>query len=354
MFRRRLFQGVLLTGLVLSALAVFGQENDEPNPIKWTIKAQPSNSFANWNLFTLELRANIDRGWHLYSTEKVEGGPSPTRITLVPGQGFEIAGEIDCPATRSAYDPNFQVTTEFYEGEAAFNIPIKLTAATVAEKIRVQVRYQTCTPTICLPPKLLELEARLEGEETKSNDFPDKPRVMPPDLQIRTVTDGSLPEDKSVAKAATGTTVNDFDFVDFTGKARRFSEFRGHVVLLDFWASWCSPCLADIPQLKNVFQKYHTQGFEIIGMDSETLGQKDIDAEFAKDAQKKAREIVSTRGVTWTQATAESSLPVAVGSFGIESLPAKILIDRNGKIVARIKDVANLEELLPGLLKPIN
>jgi thiol-disulfide isomerase/thioredoxin len=335
MFRRRLFQGVLLTGFVLSALAVFGQENDEPNPIKWTINARPSHALSKWDLFTLELRATIDRGWHLYSTEKVDGGPSPTRITLLSGQGFEVAGDIDSPAPRSAYDPNFQVATEFYESEVAFTIPIKLTAATVAEKIRVQVRYQTCTPTICLPPKLLELEARLTGEETNAiTGSKDKP-----------VTNKS---------GATGTTVADFDFVDFTGKARRFSEFRGRVVLLDFWASWCSPCLADIPQLKNAFQKYHAQGFEIIGMDSETLGQKDIDAEFAKDAQQKAREIVSTRGVVWTQATAESSLPVAVRSFGIENLPAKILIDRNGKIVARIKDVANLDELLPALLKAAN
>ena len=146
----------------------------------------------------------------------------------------------------------------------------------------------------------------------------------------------------------------DFDFIDFTGKTRRFSEFRGRVVLLDFWASWCSPCLADIPQLKSVYQKYHAQGFDIIGMDSEMLGQKDLDAEFAKEAQLKAREIVSTRGISWTQATAESSLPVAVRSFGIESLPAKILINRNGEIVARIKDVANLDELLPALLKAAN
>ena len=336
MFHRRLFQALLLTGLFSSALPVCAQETDEPNPIKWSIKAQPSHSLAKWSLFTLELRAAIDRGWHLYSTEKVEGGPSPTRITLVSGQGFEIACEIDSPAPRSAYDPNFQVATEFYEGEVAFTIPIKLTTApTVAEKVRVQVRYQTCTPTICLPPKLLELEARLEGEETKSNSA----------TETRPVTD---------KPGASGTSVADFEFVDFTGKSRRFSEFRGRVVLLDFWASWCSPCLADIPQLKSVYEKYRSQGFEIIGMDSETLGQKEVDAEFAKDAQNKAREIVSSRGITWAQATSESSLPVAVGSFGVESLPAKILIDRNGRIVARIKDVADLDGILPSLLKPAN
>jgi thiol-disulfide isomerase/thioredoxin len=335
MFHQRSFQLVLFTFAIFSALSVCAQETGEPDPIKWALKAQTANSSSGKNQFTLELRATIDRGWHLYSTEKVEGGPSPTRISLVTGQSFEIAGEIDSPAPRSAYDPNFQVATEFYEGEVAFTIPIKSTASVPGEQVRVQVRYQTCTPTICLPPKLLELETRLNGEETKSNSSTEaKPVPNKP--------------------GANGTTVADFDFVDFTGKSRRFSEFRGRVVLLDFWASWCSPCLADIPQLKNIYLKYHAQGFEIIGLDSETLGQKDVDAEFAKDAQMKAREIVSTRGVSWTQATAASSLPIAGGSFGIESLPAKILIDRNGQVVGRIKDVANLEELLPALLKAAN
>jgi thiol-disulfide isomerase/thioredoxin len=177
------------------------------------------------------------------------------------------------------------------------------------------------------------LETAVSGEETKL-------------VQV-----AAPPENPATLKSiTTGALVPDFNFTDFNGKLRRFSEFRGRVVLLDFWASWCSPCLADIPQLKNAYQKFHAQGFEIIGMDSETLGQKEIDPEFAKEAQLKAREIVNTRGVSWTQATADSSLPIAVGSFGIENLPAKVLIDRSGKVVARIKNVSELNELLPGLL----
>src|SRR6266576_2363196 len=169
MFHQRSFQLLLLTLVIFSALPARAQETDEPNPIKWALKAQTANSSSSKNLFTLELRAAIDRGWHLYSTEKVEGGPSPTRITLASGQSFEIAGEIDSPAPHSAYDPNFQVATEFYEGEVAFTIPIKPTTSAVTERIRVQVRYQTCTPTICLPPQLMELEARLNGEEPKAS-----------------------------------------------------------------------------------------------------------------------------------------------------------------------------------------
>ena len=309
---------------------VIAQDNGEPNPIKWTAKAEVMPSSGT---LTVELLASIESGWHLYSLEKVEGGPSPTRISVLPDQKVEMAGEINSPAPHSAYDPNFQVATEFYEGQVAFTIPLRSTTSSFADKVRLQVRYQTCTPTICLPPRLIELEAPL------NRNYP-----------LRTAPTNDKPAAKKQAEI--GDTIGDFDFIDFTGKARRFSEFRGQIVLLDFWASWCSPCLADIPQLKNAYQKYHARGFEIIGMDSETLGQKDIDPEFAKDAQMKAREIVSTRGVIWTQATAESSLAVAVGSFGIESLPAKILINRNGQIVARIKDVTDLDKLLPALLKP--
>ena len=329
MFRRRLFRVLLLTALAASPLAVSGQE---PDPIKWSIKA--SSSASNKETFADELTARIDNGWHLYSTEKVEGGPSPTRITLSPGQKFEVAGEIDSPAPHSAYDPNFQVATEFYEGIVPFTIPIRAIApSALSEKLRVQVRYQTCTPTICLPPKLIELETPVTGEAMKVVQAPMAPENP---ATLKSVTTGGI--------------VPDFNFTDFDGKSRRFSEFRGRVVLLDFWASWCSPCLADIPQLKTAYQKYHARGFEIIGMDSEMLGQKEIDAEFAKDSQTRAREIVNTRGVNWTQSISESSVPVAVRLFAIENLPAKFLIDRNGKVIAQIKTIAEFDDLLPKLL----
>jgi thiol-disulfide isomerase/thioredoxin len=328
MRRRRLPRLVLLTAFSVWGLTVAAQETDEPNPIKWTVKAQPGS--ADKKTFTVELRARIDTGWHLYSTEKIEGGPSPTRITLLPGQNLELAGEIDSPAPHSAYDPNFQTATEYYEGEVIFTIPLRSTSS--ATRVRLQVRYQTCTPTLCLPPKLLELEAPLSGDETKPQ--------------------GATAANTLVSNAlATGAAVVDFDFTDFNGKSRHFSEFRGKVVLLDFWASWCSPCLADIPPLKTDYENYQRLGFEIIGMDSETLGQKDVDAEFAKAAQMKAREIVATRGVPWTQSTADSSVPVAARLFGIENLPVKILIGRDGKVIARLKSVSELDELLKKLLR---
>ena len=151
---------------------------------------------------------------------------------------------------------------------------------------------------------------------------------------------------------AVGAQVPEFSFTDFNGKSHKFSEYRGHYVLIDFWATWCKPCLADIPHLKELYTKYHERGLEIIGMDSETLGQEegDTDPEFAKETQARARTIVSTRGAVWTHATAETAVPVAVKIFGVESLPTKILIDAQGKVIARIEESSELDQLLAGLL----
>jgi thiol-disulfide isomerase/thioredoxin len=146
--------------------------------------------------------------------------------------------------------------------------------------------------------------------------------------------------------------VPDFEFMDFNGKPRKFSEFFGHVVLIDFWATWCKPCLADIPHLKELYAKYRDQGFEIIGMDSETFGQdaEDNDPVFAKERDVRARQIVSTRGASWTHATAATAVPLAEKVFGVKTLPTKILIDAHGKIVARVEEGAELDAWLEKLL----
>lgn len=142
----------------------------------------------------------------------------------------------------------------------------------------------------------------------------------------------------------------DFDFTDLGGKAHKFSEFRGKVVLLDFWATWCAPCLADIPKLKAVYEKYKAKGFEIVGLNAEALGDDAVDAETAKENAANVNRVVTTRKVNWTIATSETSVPVATKIFGIESLPAKILIDKDGKIIAVGGEKDDLEEIVAKLL----
>ncbi|MEQ1642028.1 MAG: TlpA disulfide reductase family protein [Pyrinomonadaceae bacterium] len=140
--------------------------------------------------------------------------------------------------------------------------------------------------------------------------------------------------------------VPDFGFTDFSGKKRKFSEFKGKVVLIDFWATWCGPCLADIPKLKKIHEKYKADGFEILGLNAETIGDEDPDPAFAKEAAKRAIQIVTTRGVTWPQGNSATSLPVAVNNFGVKVLPTKILIGRDGKIIARLGEKDDTEKII--------
>lgn len=145
----------------------------------------------------------------------------------------------------------------------------------------------------------------------------------------------------------------DFEFTDLSGKSHQFSEFRGKIVLLDFWATWCAPCLADIPKLKAVYEKHKNEGFEIIGLNVETIGDDDGEAPNAKATKENlahAKQIALTRKIIWTIATSETSVPVATKIFGIEALPAKILIDKDGKIIAVVSEKDDLETIVEKLL----
>lgn len=150
----------------------------------------------------------------------------------------------------------------------------------------------------------------------------------------------------------TDDSAKEFAFTDFSGKARKFSEFRGKYVLLDFWATWCKPCLADIPKLKELYAKHKAGGFEILGMDAETIGDEESepDPEFAKETEARAKSIVTTRAVTWTNATSATAVPIASKTFAVKALPAKILIDPNGRIVKQFKDITEIDETLTKVL----
>ena len=175
----------------------------------------------------------------------------------------------------------------------------------------------------------------------KVNDSAASPNAKTTDLQIIGKTE--KPDAKEI----------NFDFIDFTGKARKFSEFRGKVVLLDFWATWCAPCLADIPKLKALYEKHKADGFEIVGMNVETIGDdsQPSDPEFATESAAHAKQTVVARKVSWTVATSATAVPVATKVFGVESLPTKILIDKDGKVIATVGEKDDLTGIVEKLLE---
>lgn len=150
---------------VVALLVIAGAAQEIPeNVVKWSLALEQPSPQKPGATFKALLRARIEEGWHLYSLDQREDGPKPTRISAPPNQPFELAGEIESPTPLVAMDENFGFETEFYEEAAVFGLPLRVAASAAQgqHKLQVQVRYQTCTQKLCLPPKTVKLGLTVE------------------------------------------------------------------------------------------------------------------------------------------------------------------------------------------------
>ena len=129
-----------------------------------------------------------------------------------------------------------------------------------------------------------------------------------------------------------------FSETDVDGKPLSLADHKGKVVLIDFWATWCPPCRAEIPNVVATYKKYHDQGFDIIGVS--------LDQE-----REKLLSYTKQNEMTWPQFFDGQGWgnKLAV-KYGIESIPATFLLDGNGVIIA--KDLRG-EALAPAVAKAV-
>ncbi|MGA9115875.1 MAG: TlpA disulfide reductase family protein [Bacteroidota bacterium] len=140
-------------------------------------------------------------------------------------------------------------------------------------------------------------------------------------------------------EAPAQTKAPDFSLTDARGGRVQMASLKGKVVAVNFWATWCPPCRAEIPGFIEVYRKFREKGLEIVGVSLDRQGWTVV------------RPYLKKNPIEYPVVIGDAALADAYG--GVEAIPTTVLVDRSGKIVKRhvgYLSRADFEKMLAGLL----
>ena len=144
----------------------------------------------------------------------------------------------------------------------------------------------------------------------------DRVKQSAPGLELKNAVE-------ALAAVSIGGTAPDITLMTPDSTELSLSSLRGHYVLLDFWASWCGPCMGEVPHLKETYDKFHKKGFEIYGVS------------FDRDRDKWLAA-VKDNGMDWIHVSELQQFDNrAAKDYAVQGIPSNFLIDAQGVIVAK-------------------
>jgi len=204
----------------------------------------------------------------------------------------------------------------------------------VPDKSREHIERIEANPDSLTSASILASMATTFGKE-KTNELFNK--LTP---RVRISDDGKIVEQYLLLnkELKIGDKFVDFEMMDSNGQQRKLSELKGKIVLLEFWASWCRPCLSDMPSLKNTYEKYHKYGFEIFA----------VSFDINKEDWLRA---IEQKNLNWTHVTEFKNIGNTAGFiYSVSGIPDNFLIDENGIIKARSLRKKELDKALEKMM----
>ncbi|MFM7160326.1 MAG: TlpA family protein disulfide reductase [Planctomycetaceae bacterium] len=133
----------------------------------------------------------------------------------------------------------------------------------------------------------------------------------------------------------------DFEGVTLDGEPYQLGAQRGRVVLVDFWATWCAPCVSELPNLVRAHERYHSQGFDVVGI-SRDRGREPL------------QKFLEQRELPWPQILDVTRAEPLAEKYGVEAIPFTVLVGRDGLVKATSLRGSQLEAAIEqALAEPV-